>query len=133
MLLVKGELNPSSEPTSSLSLQKVVSPAQRAGQTDIIEALQFSNVIIQIIDDYINEDLPVAAKKEGEDILKNVKTALKVCEEKLKTPLDIGTYNECADEQLRKALGELANLQKVYRPLSHATSGAPRLQLFLWL
>uniref|UniRef100_A0A1A9W5T4 Pectinesterase inhibitor domain-containing protein n=1 Tax=Glossina brevipalpis TaxID=37001 RepID=A0A1A9W5T4_9MUSC len=100
------------------------------GNITIEEALEYSKVTIEIIEDFINDDLAAVAKSEGYEILENVRDGLNFCESELKTTEDIWSYKICTNALLRNGLAALAALQNQYSSKPPTTSGAGRMKLF---
>ncbi|XP_073820478.1 uncharacterized protein [Musca autumnalis] len=95
---------------------------------EIQEALQFSQSILNTAQSYIQYDLPIEARPEGEVILAQVKQGLTKCENLIESAVNIWEYKQCASILLRDAMAALSSLQGKYRP--YAVSSAARPSLF---
>ncbi|KAI9584311.1 uncharacterized protein LOC119635142 [Glossina fuscipes] len=116
--------------TATNKLITINNITQNTGNVTIEEALEYSKVTIEIIEDFINDDLVAEAKSEGYEILQNVRDGLSFCESELKTVEDIWSYKICTNALLRSGLAALAELQNLYNSKPSTTSGAGKMKLF---
>uniref|UniRef100_A0A1A9ZGD1 Uncharacterized protein n=1 Tax=Glossina pallidipes TaxID=7398 RepID=A0A1A9ZGD1_GLOPL len=116
--------------TATNKLVTINNFTQNTGNVTIEEALEYSKVTIEIIEDFINDDLVAAARSEGFEILQNVRDGLSFCESELKTVEDIWSYKICTNALLRNGLAALAELQSLYHSKPSTTSGAGKMKLF---
>ncbi|XP_011290651.2 uncharacterized protein LOC105261523 [Musca domestica] len=94
---------------------------------EIQEALQFSQSIVNTAQSYIQYDLPIEARPEGEVILAQVKQGLAKCEALVDSVLNIWEYKQCASILLRDAMAALSSLQGKYRPYLASSASRPSL------